>query len=231
MHLNLYKFVHTTVRGQLSQLMIQAGKTIYSNPEEVLALYNLTCDVAVFLRSHGEHEDKFIHPKIKEKKFPKMSEIEKEHDAIEVQLETLILQITALKDETANTKKDDIKEKGYQFYLTLADFLVAYFAHMNVEEREIMPFLLKTLSYDEIFSMEMDVRASISEAEMLTMIPMMYPYIDYEEALQLTGILKDFSNFKDIAVAIEKCLHSEFCKRIFNEIGCNHSSSTSATVR
>lgn len=231
MDLNLYKFVHTTVRGQLSQLMIQAGKTIYSNPKEVLALYKSTCDVAVFLRSHSEHEDKFIHPKIKEKKFPKMAEIEKEHDAIEAQLEMLILQITAIKDEPDNTKKEDIKEKGYQFYLTLTDFLVAYFAHMNAEEREIMPFLLKTLSHDEIFSMQMDVRASISEAEMLTMIPMMYPYIDYEEALQLTGILTKFSNFKDIVVAIEKCLHSEFCKRLFNEVGCHHLICTSAAVR
>ncbi len=220
--LNLYQFVHTTVRGQLSQLMIQAGKTIYSNPEEVLSLHKFICDVAAFLRSHSEHEDTCIHPKIKEKNFSKMSEIEIEHDTIEAQLEILILQITAIndiflksvcKDEISNTKKQEIKQEGNEFCLNLAKFIASYFNHMNAEEKEIMPFLWKTLSDDEILSIEMKVRTLIPEEKMLTMIPMMYPYINYEEALKLTEILKNLSNFKDIAIAIEKCLPSECSKR------------------
>jgi len=231
MHINFYKFIHTTIKGQLSQLMIQAGKTIYSNPEETLALYNSICDVAGFLKNHGEREDKFIHPKLKEKKFPKMSEIEKEHNTIEAQLETLTLQISAIKDESASTNKDDIKEKGYQFYLALTDFLAAYFAHMNTEEQELMPFLWTAVPHNEIFSVHMNIQASVSEAEMLATVPMMYPYIDYEEVLKLTRIIKGFSNFKDITVAIEKCLNSEVCKRLFNEVGVNPSSSTSSVAR
>lgn len=227
MHLNLFQFIHTVIRGQLSHLMRQAGQTIYSESEEVLALHQSIYDIAAFLRSHSEHEDKCIHPKLKEKNFLKMSDIEKEHDTIEADLERILQQITAIKDiflksvckdEIADTKQQDIENKGYAFCLSFSKFMASYFNHMNEEETKIMPFLLDQFSHDEIASIEMNVRALISEEKMLTMIPIMYPNINYKDALQLTEILKNFSNFKEIAIAIEKCLPPKLSKKIFNEV-------------
>ncbi len=62
MRVRVFDIPHKGIRNGLSQLLILAGKTDYTDPSQVLALSNLTDQVFQLIRLHEADENEWVLP-------------------------------------------------------------------------------------------------------------------------------------------------------------------------
>ncbi len=218
---NLFKMIHTAIRGQLASLTTTVGKTDYTNLQKITEIHSSTISIQTFLKAHAEREDTYVLPVLKERKFSELEAFNDEHTHSEQTLENLVLEITDLKDNHATRDQAQQNESGYQFYLNLAMFQAFYLTHMNTEERVIMPFLLQVMSSDEVFNIYMAMQASVSDIEALETISAIFPYIDFALMLKLTRTFKEQcpNQFPAMIVEMRQCLKPDVCQELFDQAG------------
>lgn len=209
--------IHKAIRGQFARLVIQAGKTTYTETTEVVGLYENTLKLQSFLRNHARREDEILHPVLRELKFPEMGRLDKEHAQSDEEICRLVDIIAKINADCLRGTKDSLPEKGDDFYLSLSDYTSMYFRHMHHEETRIMSFLWSKKTDNEIMALHRAMQASITSKEALDTIPEMFPYVTTEQAAMLTSILNKVfpSSFLQIAHSIRDTMGSEATNLIF----------------
>ena len=135
------------MRNALSQLSLLAGRTNYSDRQEVEKLYKLGDDVFYILTIHAADENDVTLAEL-EKRCPGSSHQDlKDHEQLDVlqdKLEQLLLKLYTNAGDGADSVKD-----GEEFYLLLSEFHARYLEHTAGEERVTQQMLWKHFSNEE----------------------------------------------------------------------------------
>lgn len=143
-----YDVPHKGLRNALSQLSLLAGKTDYSNPQEIESLHSLGTGVFKILTIHATDEDEITLAEL-EKRCPGCSDHDREdHKKIHVAQEKLETQLSRLYNNRRSG--GDLTGDGQEFYLSLSEFHGIYLEHTAEEERITQPLLWKHFTDDEL---------------------------------------------------------------------------------
>lgn len=157
--LDVYTAVHKMQRARLFDLTVEAGKT---DPDDTLATARLAAAVdalAAELAAHGEHEDRFIHPLLRQK-VPALAET---LDAAHVELDGRLERLRQLSSASATSPGDP-----NVLYRALAAFTATYLDHLALEEAEALPALWAGCTDEELAGILISFKGSRSDAENLT---------------------------------------------------------------
>lgn len=123
--IDLYKKVHKGQRAWLSRCLVASGRLGDADRAELEALREDVLRLLAHLRAHGEHEERFIHPLLREADAAIAERLDAEHASLDATFDRLQAALEAREPAT--------------IYGELSALIVTYFAHLNVEEREAMP--------------------------------------------------------------------------------------------
>lgn len=182
-----YDVPHKGLRNALSQLSLLAGKTDYTNADDVAALYRLGTDVFALLTIHAKDENEVTLTELEARcpgsSLHDMDDHEQLHltqSRLEEQLATIDQQAKAGIDAT---------DAGAEFYLSLSEFHSVYLAHTAEEERVTQPLLLQHFTDEEMAAHRGKIMASNPPETLLTWFRFVIPAQSHKERV---GLLSGF---------------------------------------
>jgi hypothetical protein len=172
--IDLYRKIHKAQRAWLGRVLAAAGRLDAGDPAATAAIRTDAGRLVAHLRSHAEHEERFIHPLLGEIAPTVTAALDAEHHVLEAQLGGVVAAGNAA-----------------QLYDALGGLAAAYFAHLEVEERQAMPALWA--AYDDAAFLERIVRpfvASRTAGELLADLRLQLAAVNPVEAAQLLAALR-----------------------------------------
>lgn len=168
-----YDLPHKAIRNALSQLSLLAGKTSYTNEQEVSRLFELGQAVFGILSIHARDENAVTLHEL-ELKVPGASQHDlHDHKKIEAMLAELEQQLEKLLQDArqGNASQDE----GDLFYMRLNHFHATYLHHMHEEETETQPLLLQHFTDEELAGHRRKIMAGNPPETLLTWFRFVFP--------------------------------------------------------
>lgn len=182
-----YDVPHKGLRNALSQMQLLAGKTDYSNQNEVEQLYKLGEDVFKILTIHATDEDEVTLAALEQRCKGCSQHDFDDHEQIHIaqdKLEKLLAKIYA------NTKEgQDATEDGEEFYLAFSEFHGTYLEHTAEEERVTQLMLWKYFTDEELAAHRGEIMAKNPPQTLLTWFRFVIPAQSHKERV---GLLAGF---------------------------------------
>jgi len=185
MTFDLYKDIHKAIRFELFGVTIAAGALDPSSDgTEREALASRVGSLVSLLVSHAEHEDEHMQALV-ERHVPALAHrVEQEH----VVLDARMLDLGSLADAAASARAGAAaRERLHDLYLELGSFTSAYLAHIDVEERQIMPALAAAVPVPELVAVHEAIVGSIPPPEMAQTLALMLPAQNLDDRAELLG--------------------------------------------
>jgi hypothetical protein len=156
--IDLYRDIHKGLRHGLFEATFEAGRLEVTDDEAVRQLVTRVHEVAAMLAAHHEHEDAPVLDDLLEEHNPDLrARIVADH----VELAVAIDALPSIADELAATAPEARRPIAHRLYLELAAFTSAYLAHLDVEERQVMPLLTQRCTPDELLRVNIAIVSSI----------------------------------------------------------------------
>lgn len=133
--LDVYTKVHKGQRAWIAHCLVAAGKT---DPQAALSLAAEVERLLQHLAAHADHEERFIHPVLREAQPDLADELEQQHAALDP-LFTSLAMAASQADVPA-------------LYRALARLAGAYFQHLEAEETRAMPALVAQFDDDALIA-------------------------------------------------------------------------------
>jgi Hemerythrin HHE cation binding domain len=160
--LDVYTAVHKMHRARLFRLTVEAGQ---ADPADTVTMTRLAAAVdalAAELAAHAEHEERFIHPLLRQNVPLLTARLDAAHVSLDTRLDHL-RQVAVAATAPAGPAADP-----NALYRALAAFTAAYLEHLAVEEGEALPALWDGCTDEELLGILASFRGSRSDAENLT---------------------------------------------------------------
>jgi Hemerythrin HHE cation binding domain len=154
--LDVYTAVHKMHRARLFNLTVEAGQ---ADPADTVTMTRLAAAVdalAAELVAHAEHEDRFIHPLLRQVAPALTARLDAAHVTLDARLDRLRQVASAAPAADPNA-----------LYRALAAFTAAYLEHLAIEEGEALPALWDGCTDEELLGILASFRGSRSDAENL----------------------------------------------------------------
>src|SRR5262249_52463944 len=129
---DMYSALHKMQRARLFELTVEAGKLDSSDRGGRSALRGAVDALMDELVAHGEHEETFIHPVLRQVAPGVARELDGEHAAIASALDEV---------RRAASRSEAGLDEPTVLYRTLASFTARYLDHLAVEEGAALPAL------------------------------------------------------------------------------------------
>lgn len=186
-----YDVPHKGLRNALSQVQFLAGKTDYSNQNEVEQLHKLGEDVFKILTIHATDENEITLAELEQRCTGCSQHDMEDHEQIHLaqdKLEKLLAKLYS------NSKAgQDVTEDGEQFYLAFSEFHGTYLEHTAEEERVTQPMLWKYFTDEELASHRGKIMAKNPPQTLLIWFRFVIPAQSHKERVGL------FTGFKKMA--------------------------------
>jgi hypothetical protein len=180
---DLYRDIHKGIRAELFAVTGAAGNL---DPDDREGRADLACHiqtVATMLVAHAEHEDAVIQPAL-ETHLPALAEtVAIDHPVLEARIQAIRDLAAGAVDAPSFASRNDV----HRVYMELASFTSAYLAHQDLEERDIMPALARSVGYDEILAIHRAIVGSIPPEEMAKTLAVMLPAMNVDDRTELLG--------------------------------------------
>jgi hypothetical protein len=183
---DLYREVHKGLRHALFDLTVTVGRADCTAPAARREVVTKTRGVIALLHAHHGHEDAFIQPLV-EAHAPRLAAI---IEAGHIETERDLVEIEARLNRLSDVAEGDEIAAGLELYSFLALFTARYLAHMALEEGAVMSELRGALSLEELFSVEVAIRATIAPPLMVEFIGAMLPAMNVDERTNMLGGMK-----------------------------------------
>jgi hypothetical protein len=187
--IKIYDVPHKGLKNALSGLQFLAGKTDYSDQQEVEKLYHLGDDVFKILTVHATDENEVTLADL-ELRCPGCSQHDiKDHEKIHVaqdKLEKLLSRIY----NNASAGLDSTSD-GDEFYLSFSEFHGTYLEHTSEEERITQPLLWQYFTDEELASHRTKIMSNLPPQTLLIWLRFIVPAQSHKERVGLlTGLKK-----------------------------------------
>jgi Hemerythrin HHE cation binding domain len=196
--LDVYTAVHKMQRARLFNLTVEAGKT---DPGDTVTTARLAAAVdalAAELAAHGEHEDRFIHPLLRQK----APELADTLDAAHVELDARLGRLRDVASAYAASPGDP-----NVLYRALAAFTAIYLDHVALEEAEALPALWGGCTDEELMGILISFRGSRSDAENLTSLLAELATLNPTEITQMASAGLGQVRFSEVAEVLATLLN------------------------
>ena len=184
-----YDVPHKGLRNALSQMQLLAGKTNYSNQNEVEQLYKLGEDVFKILTIHAIDENEITLAELEQRCAGCSQHDIEDHEQIHLgqdKLEKLLASIY-----TSSKAGQDVTDDGEEFYLAFSEFHGTYLEHTAEEERVTQPMLWKYFTDEELALHRGKIMAKNPPQTLLIWFRFVIPSQSYKERVGLlTGFKK-----------------------------------------
>lgn len=177
--LDVYTAVHKMQRARLFDLTVEAGKTEPDDTVTTARLAGAVGALAAELVAHGEHEDRFIHPLLRQSA-PVLAE---RLEAAHVELDARLGQLR----EIASTYSAPPADPNV-LYRALAAFTATYLDHLALEEGEALPALWEGCTDEELMGILVSFKGSRSDAENLTSLLAQLATLNPNEIARMVSI-------------------------------------------
>lgn len=178
--LDVYTAVHKMQRARLFGLVTEAGRADPADPAGRAALAAAVEAVVDELLAHAEHEDRYIHPLLRERAPATARRLDEEHVALDARLEQL-------RDVAASYADSPVEPNV--LYRAVAAFTAAYLGHLAVEEGEALPALWGSCSDDELAGILVSFRGSRSDTENLVSVLAQLGTLNPPELVQMVSVV------------------------------------------
>lgn len=139
----VFDLPHRTLRSLLGKFSELAGKTDFSNPNEIKRLKDLGSDLLPMLESHMHFEEAGILTEMERKVPGSIDQDRKEHQEVEpIQAE--------LFERLENFDGSQSDTETYQFYLDFVNFQSIYLQHLHHEETVTEKLLWEHFTDEEL---------------------------------------------------------------------------------
>jgi hypothetical protein len=184
-----YDVPHKGLRNALSQLQLLAGKTDYSNQQEIEQLYRLGDDVFKILTIHAADENEVALAELELRCAGCSQHDFDDHEVIHLvqdKLEKLLAKIYN------NSKAgQDVTADGEEFYISFSEFHGTYLEHTAEEERVTQPLLWQYFTDEELASHRGKIMAKNPPQTLLIWLRFVIPAQSHKErVVLLTGFKK-----------------------------------------
>lgn len=182
-----YDVPHKGLRNALSQVQLLAGKTDYSDQNEVEQLYKLGEDVFKILTIHAKDENEVTLTALEQRCKGCSQHDFEDHEQIhfaQEKLEKLLATIYA-----SSKAGQDVTEDGEEFYLAFSEFQGTYLEHTAEEERVTQPMLWKYFTDEELASHRGKIMAKNPPQTLLIWFRFVIPSQSHKERV---GLLSGF---------------------------------------
>ena len=177
--LDVYTAVHKMQRARLFNLTMEAGRTDPSDSVTTARLASAVHVVGAELVAHAGHEDRFIHPLLRQKAPALAAELDAAHAELEVKL-----------DELRHVAATYATAPGHPnvLYRALASFTAGYLDHLTREEGDALPALWESCNDEELMGILVSFRGSRSDAENLTSVLAQLATLNPPEIAQMASV-------------------------------------------
>jgi hypothetical protein len=176
---------HKGLRNGLAQFTLLAGKTDYTNPQQVATLYQVGQEIFLFLSSHAADENTVSLAELENRAPNTSKHISDDHDLIhhtQSELENL------LENLHSGASSDKVSE-GKKFYDRLNLFHADYLRHMTVEDSEIQDLLWDNFSDEELMGHRNKIMGTMPPQTLLVMFKYIIAALSPAERI---GLLQGF---------------------------------------
>ena len=178
---------HKGLRNALSQMSLLAGRTNFSNHQEVEELYKLGADVFKILTIHAADENEVTLAEL-ELRCPGCSEHDfEDHEQIHLAQDKLEKLLERIYSDSKAGKV--VPEEGEEFYLAFSEFHGVFLEHMAEEERITQPMLWKYFTDEELASHKGKIMAKNPPQTLLIWFRFVIPAQSHKERV---GLLSGF---------------------------------------
>ncbi len=133
---DLFTVIHKAIRALLYDLGAELQRTEFADAEASHAVLERLDTTLAMIGEHARHENQFIFSELRHAVPRLVDDLEAEHVAVEAQAEAIARKVAALHqtcEPEARTQAGQELNHGFN------EFVAAYLAHMNREEREALP--------------------------------------------------------------------------------------------
>ena len=168
-----YDAPHKGLRNGLSQVSLLAGRTDYSNPDEIAALHQLGTRVFSILTIHAEDENSVTLADL-DTRCPGCSQHDiDDHEEIHHTQQNLEDRLTAINAGASEGK--NMTEAGAAFYLAFSEFHGKYLEHTAEEERVTQLLLWQHFTDEELAAHRGEIMARNPPRTLLTWFEFVFP--------------------------------------------------------
>ena len=182
---DLYRDIHKGIRAELFAITTTAGHIDPTQRADRSALAGHIVSVAAVLESHAHHEDVVIDPALEEH-LPQLADrVRADHET----LERRFARVVELAETFVHVDASDDRRLAHLLHLELAGFTSAYLVHQDLEEREIMPALERSIGVEGTAAMHGAIVGSIAPDELARSLAFMLPAMNvFDRFEMLAGI-------------------------------------------
>ncbi|HXD78028.1 MAG TPA: hypothetical protein VN616_09495 [Puia sp.] len=202
-----YDVPHKGLRHALSQLSLSAGRTDYSDRQQVAELHRLGTRVFSILSIHAEDENSVTLAHL-ETRCPGAAEHDlDDHERIHSLQDNLERLLAEIYDGSAKGK--DLSEAGGEFYIAFSEFHGQYLLHTAEEERVTQPLLWQYFTDEELAGHRKEIMARNPPPTLLTWLRFVIPAQTHAERKNLLAGVKQMAPaafFAEAMSVIEKVL-------------------------
>lgn len=182
-----YDAPHKGLRNGLSQVSLMAGRTDYSNPNEIAQLNQLGTRVFSILTVHAEDENSVTLVHL-ETRCPGCSQHDiEDHEKIHATQQSLEDQLAAISAGAGDGK--NMTEAGAEFYLAFSEFHGKYLEHTAEEERVTQILLWQHFTDEELAAHRVQIMSRNPPQTLLTWFEFVIPAMTRAERF---GLLTGF---------------------------------------
>lgn len=184
---DLYRDIHKGLRHALFDVTFQAGRLDVGDDECIGGLLAESRQMIDLLRGHHQHEEQLLlEGLIEAHASAAVGPIHDEHHILAECLD----QLAARADELAATSTGARSAIAHEYYLELAAFTGAYLAHLDVEERVVMPALAAECDDAELGRTQGAILASIRPEQQAVGLTVMLPALNPVERAVMVGRIR-----------------------------------------
>jgi hypothetical protein len=184
---NSYRDIHKGIRAELFDVTATAGRLDPAHSVSWMALVDHLTDVQQTLAAHAANEDAHVEPMVVQFDTQLAESIERDHH----HLEGRYTAIHELASAAASYPASDQAPIADLVYLELSGFTSEYLRHQLVEERVVMPALIREFGMEEVVKMHVALVSSIPPEELAKSLAFMLPAMNVEDRVELVGNIRE----------------------------------------
>jgi len=181
---SLWRDIHKGIRSGLSVLVVESGAVDPLDAQERADFVEMVALVIDVMDSHARTEDAVTGPVI-EHHLPEMgARIAAAHTLFDPKTQLIVNAAEGLEGAS------DHRAAMLALHLDLAAFTAEYLAHIDYEERVVLPALEDAIGIDGVTELEMAFLAAIPAEEKLDGMGLMFPAMNVEERVEVLGMIR-----------------------------------------
>jgi len=178
---DFYREIHKGIRYALFHVTMQTGRVDVADADQVEGVLAAVTDLFDLLHLHHHHEDDFVQPLI-EAHAPDLAMLVA---AQHVDVDDGIAHLAHLGRNLGTVASCGRAGAAHRLYVDLTRLTSSYLTHQLVEETEVMPMLRAAVPTEELFALDMELRASVPPPVMADVMTFMLPAMNIDERVDM----------------------------------------------